>query len=103
MSMSKRKEKREAEEKKFKKVKQGRVADETRAIEEGENQDPALKRYLQSVMEREREKRAETEKQSTLMNQSGIRAKQKEAKEELDIERKRIEDEKFKKQMRQRR
>ena len=89
--------------KKKKKEKQEMDDSETRAIEEGENQDPALKRYLQSVMEREREKRAETERQSTLMNQSEIRAEQKEAKEELDIERKRIEDEKFKKQMRQRR
>ena len=103
MSMSKRKEKRDAEEKKYKNVKQPRMEpDETRVSEDGKTP-PDMKRYMTAIQKRMAEQEMEEDKRYKTLLSAESRASKKEAQEELEIEKKRIEDEKFKKQMRQRR
>lgn len=89
--------------KKKKKEKQQMDDSETRVMEEGQTADPALQRYLRSVRQREMQRKAEEEKKATLMTQSEARGEQKDIAEELAIEKKRIQDDKERKQMRQRR
>ena len=101
------KERNDREEERIKarklKARQNKMApSETRVSEDGKTP-PDMERFVASVQKRRAEQKMEEDKRYKTLMASEARSAKREAQEELEIERKRIEDKKFREQMRQRR
>ena len=101
------KERNDREEERIKarklKARQNKMApSETRVSEDGKTP-PDMKEYMTAFQKRRAEQKMEMAKRGRTLLESEARAEQRDIAEELAIEKKRIQDEKERKQMRQRR